>query len=63
MHTHLMELRQTHAYLFDGESSKGYIEDTVVSEFQADGFMAGQNYQPPSGDCDECWNTEEWIHT
>ncbi len=36
------KLRRTHAYFFDGESSRGYIEEIIVSEFQADAYMAGQ---------------------
>ena len=36
------ELRQTHAYSVDSESAGGYVEEIVVSEFQADSYMAGQ---------------------
>ena len=36
------ELRQIHAYSVDNESAGGYVEEVVVSEFQADAFMAGQ---------------------
>ena len=36
------ELRQTHAYSVDNESAGGYVEEVVVSEFQADAYMAGQ---------------------
>ena len=36
------ELRQIHAYSVDGESAGGYVEEVVVSEFQADAYMAGQ---------------------
>ena len=36
------ELRQTHAYSNNNESTGGYVEEVVVSEFQADAYMAGQ---------------------
>ena len=36
------ELRQSHAYSVDNESAGGYVEEVVVSEFQADAYMAGQ---------------------
>ena len=36
------ELRQTHAYSVDSESAGGYVEEIVMSEFQADSYMAGQ---------------------
>lgn len=36
------ELRQSRAYSMDTESAGGYVEEVVVSEFQADAYMAGQ---------------------
>ena len=36
------ELHQIHAYSVDEESVEGYVEEVVVSEFQADAYMAGQ---------------------
>jgi hypothetical protein len=36
------EHRQIHAYSVDSESAGGYVEEVVVSEFQADAYMAGQ---------------------